>query len=88
VPKGNGRIYTVPIIGTDVSGNQAQEKVEIRVPHDQGKEWQPGGNQGRRFGFRKKARNIKAQEPRLNLTSLLTADSEEAISSPDPCKAG
>jgi len=25
-------------IGTDVSGNRAQEKVEIRVPHDQGKE--------------------------------------------------
>jgi len=34
---GNGRVYTITINGTDTSGNKSQAKVEIRVPHDQGK---------------------------------------------------
>jgi hypothetical protein len=34
---GNGRIYTITITGTDVSGNSSQANVEINVPHDKGK---------------------------------------------------
>ena len=33
--KGNGRIYTVAITATDMSGNQGRAKVEIRAPYDQ-----------------------------------------------------
>jgi|GEM_PF-2347030 len=33
---GDGRIYTVTIIGTDSSDNSSDEQVEIIVPHDQG----------------------------------------------------
>ncbi|MGB9629230.1 MAG: HYR domain-containing protein, partial [Thermodesulfobacteriota bacterium] len=35
--KGKGRIYTITITATDQSGNSNQGKVEIRVPHSQGK---------------------------------------------------
>jgi hypothetical protein len=34
---GKGRVYTITVTGTDTSGNKSQAKVEIRVPHDQGK---------------------------------------------------
>ena len=34
---GNGRIYTITITGRDSSGNTAQAKVEITVPHDKKK---------------------------------------------------
>jgi len=34
---GSGRIYTITITGRDSSGNTAQAKVEITVPHDKGK---------------------------------------------------
>jgi hypothetical protein len=34
---GIGRIYTIIITGRDPSGNMSQAKVEVTVPHDQGK---------------------------------------------------
>ena len=33
---GNGRIYTITITCTDVSGNQSTSQVQVTVPHDQG----------------------------------------------------
>ena len=34
---GNGRIYTITITCTDSGGNSSSEKVEVTVPHDQGR---------------------------------------------------
>ncbi len=33
---GNGRVYTITIECTDVSGNQSTSQVQVTVPHDQG----------------------------------------------------
>jgi hypothetical protein len=35
--KGNGRIYTLTVTCTDVSGSSASNTVQVKVPHDQGK---------------------------------------------------
>lgn len=36
--KGNGRIYSLLITATDLSGNASSSTMEIKVPHSQGKE--------------------------------------------------
>ncbi len=42
---GDGRVYTITITCTDVSGNSASEDVSVLVPHDRGHgDRNPGGN--------------------------------------------